>query len=63
LQRDDPATVGAGPTERGRSQQDQKGGSVTTKDRGVTTTQPSGTSTPDAPADRGNDSTGTSDRK
>jgi hypothetical protein len=65
LQCDAPATVGAGPTDRERPNQNQKGGSVTTDDRGVTTTQPNnaGANTTDAPVDRGNDSGGTSDRK
>ena len=63
LQRDDPATVGAGPTSGAPGQYNYdppKGGSVTTDAKGVTTTHPN-TNVPqnkDAPIDRGNDSVG-----
>jgi len=45
LQRGDPATVGAGPTSSAPGQTNYdppKGASVTTDDRGVTTTNPAG---------------------
>jgi len=64
LQRDDPATSGAGPTSGAPGQLNYdppKGGSATTDSRGVTTTQPQSTApeTKDVPLDRGNESVGT----
>ena len=67
VQRDDPATSGAGPTSGAPGQYNYdspKGGSLTTDSRGVTTFQPS-QSPPktDGPADRGNQSTGATSPK
>ena len=67
LQRDDPATSGAGPTSRAPGQLDYdspKDGFVTTDSRGVTTTNPKSDSpkTNDIPRDRGNESMGTTPR-
>jgi hypothetical protein len=62
VQRDDPASVGAGPTSRSPGQpiyEAPKGGPVTTDDRGVTTTPNSGSSgrsSNEAPRDQGNES-------
>jgi hypothetical protein len=61
VQRDDPASVGAGPTSRSPGQpiyEAPKGAPVTTDDRGVTTTSPgsSGRSSNEAPRDQGNES-------
>ena len=62
VQRDDPASVGAGPTSRSPCQpiyEAPKGGPVTTDDRGVTTTPNSGDTgrrSNDAPRDQGNES-------
>ncbi len=64
VQRDDPATSGAGPTSGAPGQLNYaapKAGSVTTDTRGVTTAQPNrnGAKTNDPPLDRGNDGVGT----
>src|SRR5262245_7980725 len=69
VQRDDPATSGAGPTSGAPGQLDfepPKGGPPTTTDAsGFTTTQPKGTGQSDnaakdtAPRDSGNESAGT----
>ena len=73
LQRDDPATSGAGPTSGAPgllNYDPPKGGSVTTDSKGVTTTQPKSDApktdapkTNEAPADFGNDSVGTTPPK
>ena len=69
LQRDDPATSGAGPTSGAPGQLNYdppKGGSVTTDSKGVRrTTQPKSDApkTNEAPADFGNDSVGTTPPK
>jgi hypothetical protein len=59
--RDDPATVGAGPTSSAPGQTNYdppRGASVTTDDRGVTTTNPAGedTKSKSVRPDRGNES-------
>jgi hypothetical protein len=68
LQRDDPATSGAGPTSGAPGQLNYdppKDGSVTTDSRGVTTTSPKSDNpkTDDVPRDRGNESVGTAPRR
>jgi hypothetical protein len=67
LQQGDSPTVGTGPSSTAPGQLNYdppKDGSVTTDDRGVTTTQPKASAPrPHVPVDRGNDSVGADSKR